>query len=152
MTEIEANFEDSAMNENGGKIIHEVAQDEFNRFAAAWDLDTDIDYMNQDDADSFEQQKRKIVRQIMDGRAIVNDEGNIEYTLFEPIGTLAEVTFKRPHGRGFTAMDRAKDGKSITKFINMVGDAIGQPPSIINKMDGIDVKFCQAVYMLFLGS
>ena len=140
------------MNENGGKIAHEVAQDEFDRFAVAWDLDTDIDTMTEEDADGFNQNKRKIVRQIMNGRAVINDDGDIDYTLFRPVGQLESVLLKRPGGRAYLAMDRAKEGRSVTKFNNMIGEAIGQVPTVISRMDGIDVKFLQAVYTLFLGS
>ncbi|MCP4677091.1 MAG: hypothetical protein GY854_16565, partial [Deltaproteobacteria bacterium] len=57
------------MEENGGKRACEVADDEFDRFAAAWDLDTDVDTMSEEDVDGFSQNSRKIVRQIMNGRA-----------------------------------------------------------------------------------
>ena len=37
------------------KIAYDVALDEFARWAAAWRIDTEIDSMNQEDADDFEE-------------------------------------------------------------------------------------------------
>jgi hypothetical protein len=134
------------------KIVLEVAEAEFERFAGSWNLDTDIETMSIEDRDDFEGHKRKIVRQIQGGRVVINEEGNIIYTLFTPVGTLAEVTIKRPKGRTYMAMDKIKEGQNIGKLLHFLSSAINQLPGVIKQMDGIDFKFLQAVYMLFLGS
>lgn len=131
---------------------YEVADEDFLRFAEAWDLDIDVSTMSSEDAEDFAAQKRKITRQIVSGRAAIDVDGNIVYRLFEPVGTLQEVTLKRPRGRAYMDMDKAKDGRNVTKFTNLIATSIKQIPTIISKMDGIDVKFLQAVYTLFLGS
>lgn len=134
------------------KVAYEVAEEDFERFADAWDLDIDIGTMTEEDAEDFAAQKRKIIRQIVQGRAAVNESGNIVYRLFEPVGTLSEVTLTRPRGRAYMDMDKAKEGKNVTKFTNLIAASIRQIPMIISRMDGVDVKFLQAVYTLFLGS
>lgn len=134
------------------KITYEVALEEFDRFAAAWRLDTDLETMSEEDIEDFEAAKRKIALQIKAGNASVNDEGNIVYQLFQPVGILTEITLKRPSGRAYTDTDKARDGKNITKSNHLIASAIGQLPMILQKMDGIDYKYIQAVYGLFLGS
>jgi len=134
------------------KVALEVADADFFRFARAWDLDTEFEEFTPEDKDAFLEQKRKIVRQICGGRAAVNEEGNIVYQLFEPVGTLTDVLIRRPKGMHFVSMDKEKEGRNISKMIQFISASINQLPGIVKKMDGVDVKFLQAVYMLFLGS
>jgi len=134
------------------KVAYEVAEQEFESFAYAWRLDIDTETMTGEDAEDFETSKRKIVRQIVMGNAAVNEEGNIIYKLFEPVGTLEEITMTRPRGRAWLNMDRSKADKNVTKFTEVICSGIGQIQTIVARMDGIDVKFLHAVYGLFLGS
>jgi len=134
------------------KVALEVAEADFERFALAWDLDTEVEEFTLEDKDEFLEHRRKIVRQIRGGRAAINEAGDIVYQLFDPVGTLTEVLIRRPKGTHFMAMDKEKDGRNISKMIQFVSASINQLPGIIKKMDGVDVKFLQAVYMLFLGS
>ncbi len=134
------------------KIAYDVALDEFGRWAAAWRIDTDIDSMNQEDADDFELAKRKITLQISSGEAWVNDNDNIVYKLYEPIGTLSEIELKRPRGRAWKMTDRAKLNRNVAKNDLLIAQAIGQTPTLLSRLDGIDYKYILAVYSLFLGS
>jgi hypothetical protein len=137
---------------NTDKISYDVALEEFDRWAAAWRIDTDIDSMNQEDADDFEALKRKITLQISAGEAWVNDNDNIVYKLFEPIGTLSEIELKRPRGRAWRMTDQAKLNRNVAKNDLLIAQAIGQTPTILSRLDGIDYKYIIAVYSLFLGS
>ena len=134
------------------KIAYEVALEEFDRWAVAWRIDTGVDSMNDDDADDFESLKRQITLQINSGNALVNDDDNIVYELFEPIGNLTEIELKRPRGRAWKVTDRAKKDRNIAKTDLLIATAIGKTPTIFGQMDGIDYKYIQAVYALFLGS
>lgn len=140
------------MEEKGLKIAYEVAEAEFDIFALAWDLDTEVETMTEEDSEEYATAKRKIVRQIVGGRLSVNEDGNLVYTLFEPVGSLTKLTIKRPRGAAYVRMDKAKEGKTITKFIHLMSAATGQISTIFSRMDGVDMKFLQAVYSLFLGS
>lgn len=134
------------------KIAYDVALDEFERWAGAWRIDTETDSMNQEDADDFESMKRKITLQISSGTASVNDNDNIVYQLFEPIGNLSEIELKRPTGRAWRMTDKAKLNRNVTKNDMLIASAIGQTPNVLSRMDGIDYKYILAVYSLFLGS
>lgn len=134
------------------KINSETAELEFDRFAAAWDLDTEVELMNMEDRESFEAQKRKIVRKIMSGSAVVDLEGNITYTLSGETFGLFEIHFKLPSGHAYLNMDSFKDRQSIHKLNAFMGSIINQNPKIFASMSAVDVKFCQAVSLLFLGS
>lgn len=143
------------MKENEGqetKIAYDVALDEFDRWAAAWRIDTEIDSMNQEDAEDFEAAKRKITLQLSSGEAWVNDDNNIVYKLFEAIGSLTELEMKRPRGQAWRVTDKAKLNRNVTKNDLLIASAIGKTPAILSKMDGIDYKYILAVYSLFLGS
>jgi hypothetical protein len=134
------------------KIAYELALDEFDRWAAAWRIDTDIDSMNQEDADDFEAAKRKITLQISSGEAWINDNDNIVYKLYEPIGNLTEIELKRPRGRAWRVTDQAKLNRNVAKNDLLIAQAIGQTPTLLSRLDGIDYKYILAVYSLFLGS
>lgn len=134
------------------KVSYDVALEEFERWATAWRIDTDIDSMNQEDADDFEEMKRKITRQLSSGEAWINDSDNIVYRLFEPIGALSEIELKRPRGRAWRATDQAKLNRNVTKNDMLIAQAIGQTPTLMSRLDGIDYKYITAVYALFLGS
>ena len=134
------------------KIAYDVALDEFDRWAAAWRIDTETDLMDQEDAEDFESAKRKITLQLSSGEAWINDDNNIVYKLFEPIGDLTQVELKRPRGQAWRVTDKAKLNRNVTKNDLLIASAIGKTPAILSKMDGIDYKYIIAVYSLFLGS
>ncbi len=133
-------------------VVREVAEQEFDRWADAWRIDTDIGHMDGEDTQDFENEKHKIINNIVRGYAAVNEEGNIVYKLSEPVGSLEEIELKRPRGRAWIASDKPKLNRNAAKTIHLIADAIGQIPAIIKRMDGIDVKFLFSVYNLFLGS
>lgn len=127
-----------------------VAESEFDRWAEAWRLDTDFDSMPDEERDDFSVAKRKICNEIIRGTATVDDAGDIEYTLFKPVGRLERLKLKRPGGRNYHDMDKGKLDKTVSKLHHMISGAIGQPISVILRFDGIDIKFIHSVYGLFL--
>lgn len=134
------------------KVAREMAELEFDRFASAWRLDTEVETMDDEDAEDFLNAKRRIVLAIIRGDASVNDDGDIIYNLFEPVGVLEQVTMKRPRGMAWKHTDKSKEGKLVGKTNHLIAAGINQLPMILTKMDGIDYKFMLAVYNLFLGS
>lgn len=134
------------------KVAREVAEQDFDRWAAAWRIDTDTEHMDGEDAQDFKNEKHKIVTNIVKGYAVLNEQGNFVLKLFAPVGVLEELELKRPRGFAWTASDKPKLNKNATKTIHMIANAVGQVPAIINRMDGIDVKFLFSVYNLFFGA
>jgi hypothetical protein len=132
------------------KMVPEAAEEEFNRFAREWDLDLNVPDMSDEDRKSFEDQKRRLLRQIEAGRLVVDTAGVLVYTLQQPRGEVKEIPFRIPSGSAYMAMDRGKDGQSIRKLNAFLGEMTGLGPTIFANMDGRDVKVCQAVVSLFL--
>lgn len=134
------------------KVAVEVAELEFNRFAEKFDLDTDVKKMSEKDTDTFESNQRKIVRSIMSGHAIVEEDGTILYTLKCPEdgGALTDLKFSPPKGNIYTVTDKYKEGQNVHQLNGAIGVLTGQPPKTFANMAAIDVKFCHAVTNLFL--
>lgn len=148
-------LEDEKIAKRKKKDSYEVAESEFELFAAAWDLDTDLDYMSEEEETDFLSRKRRIIRKIVSGAAIINENGDIEYTLTQAIGTLEKVTIKRPSGHSIVEMDKVKSTSKVVAKTNAIyADAMEIPASFLSsiKMDGIDYKFIQGAYLLFFGS
>lgn len=136
------------------KVVLEVAEKEFERFAKEFDLDINVKNMSGEDVESFDGQKGKIVRAIMSGHAVVDETGNIIYTLKRPKedGALKELTFRVPDGDVFSVMDKYKEGKNVHKLNSALAVITKQTPQTFVNMNAIDVKFTQAVASLFLAS
>lgn len=164
MSEEEKNIQEDKSVIPEGKYA--VAEEEFARFAESWNIDTELDYMPEEDQDSFLPLKRRIIRALHlganpsdqgphPGSAIVNVDGDIEYKLKQKIGDLVAVTIRRPSGHSIYEMDKVKiASKTIAKTNKIYADAMGIPSSYLasSKMDGIDYKFIQGVYLLFFAS
>jgi len=129
-----------------------IAEEEFDRFADAWELDTDVATMAEEDADSFRTAKRRVIQKIMSKTAVVDENGDLIYKLRKKIGSLKEVKLSIPAWGAWTDMDRGRKDKNMMKFTHYIANAIGQPAPLLTKMDGRDAKFIQGVYSLFLGS
>jgi len=130
----------------------EVAAAEFDRFAAAWELDTEIDSMSEKDKESFEIAKRKIILQIKRGRAVVSELGDIIYTLKKPVGRLEKIALSPGEGVSYWDMDKGLGEKYIAKMNHYISAACGVANSELLKMSSIDIKFIYGVYGLFLNS
>jgi len=129
-----------------------VAEAEFERFADAWELDTEIGTMPEEDAESFKTQKRKVLAMIKRDRAVVNEGGDIVYQLKRPVGRLKEITLETGAGASYWGMDKARGEKYIGKLNHYICDAVGIANSELLKMSSIDTKFLYGVYGLFLNS
>ena len=62
------------------KISKEMAEQEFDRFLEAMDIEADPVDMDEDDKKGFEQQKSKLVSTIMSGSVIIDDDGQPVFT------------------------------------------------------------------------
>ena len=133
-------------------IPQEVAEVEFARFIDEWDIDANVDVMSGEDRESFEQHQGRIIKQVVNGSAVIDENGNITYILKHPKGSTTEVVFRVPGGDAYMAMDKFKDRQSIHKLYAFMGVMTKLPPAIFSNMDGRDIKFCQGIALLFLGS
>jgi hypothetical protein len=134
------------------KVSEEVAEQDFERFAEYWDIDTETETMSPEDRDSFEGQKSRILRAIKNGRAAIGDDGKLTYKLREPIGEYESLTFKLPRGDAFISMDKHKERQSMHKIQTLIAGMTGVPSSLLSRLNGIDMKFGMGVASLFLAS
>ena len=134
------------------KVAKAAAEEEFKRFARVWEIDLNIDAMSGEDRESFNQLKNRIINQVIAGNATIDDEGDICYTLKYPKGETKELYFRVPGGDAYLATDSYKERQGIHKTNAFMGAMTKQAPKLFANMDARDVKFCQAVANLFLGS
>lgn len=131
------------------KIATEVAEAEFQRFAEAMDLDTNVERMDEEDKTAFNNQKRRVVRAIEDGNLVVDDKGQPVFT--PQLGDTTPITFYEPTGASLMSMDKKKANENVAKVFGTLGDMTKTSAGRFAALKGRDVKVCQALYLLFLG-
>lgn len=137
------------------KVNRETAESDFDRFAEAWCLDTDTAAMKDEDSDSFEGLKRKLVSAIMGGHLDVDGSGGtvLTYRLrFPQTGGLTELTMHVPSGAALVAFDKLKERQAIGKLNAYMAAMCSTNPAMFVQMDGRDLKIFQAVATIFLAS
>lgn len=132
------------------KIAREVAEQEFNRFVEAMDLDVDPADMDAEDKKGFEQQKDRIIAAVQSGSLVINDTGEPVFTPQRTEGAEA-ITFHEPTGASLMAMDRKKKTEDIGKLYASMGEITKTHASTFSKMKMPDLKVCIAITTLFLG-
>lgn len=129
------------------KIEKEVAQNEFERWASAWRIEVDESELNEEDAQSLNEQRSKIVKAIERGYLTVSEDGT-ELVLNTNKG---DVTFKEPTGAAYLAMDQHKN-KNMASSFGFMGAMTGTPAKYWSSVRGADLKIAQAVTAIFLAS
>lgn len=129
------------------KIEKEVAQNEFERWASAWRIEIDESELNEEDAQSLNEQRSKIVKAIERGYLTVSEDGT-ELVLNTNKG---DVTFKEPTGAAYLAMDQHKN-KNMASSFGFMGAMTGTPAKYWSSVRGADLKIAQAVTAIFLAS
>ena len=129
-----------------------IYEDEFNRWAEAWEIDTDTENMIEEDRDDFRGHKAKIINAMKRGRLIYKDDEDIlEYTLAKSEENKV-VKIARPRGRALIEMDRYKDREGVHKTYAVLGAMTMKEPKFFSNLDGIDLKPFMSVVALFLAS
>ena len=128
------------------KIPADMASAEFNKFAEAMDIDTDVENMDEEDKKDFEGIRRKI-ESIMSGRLVVNDNGEPEYT---PEGAENALVFQEPTGASLMASDKRKKTENVARLNTVMGEMCGVPSKTSAMLQMRDFKVCSAITTLFL--
>ena len=131
------------------KIIKEMAEQEFDRFIEAMDIEADPLEMDDEDKEQFKKQKSLVVARIMAGNVIIDDAGQPVYTVKQGDGD--PITFYEPTGASLMAMDRKKKAEDIGKLYATMADMTKQPIKRSAGMKYRDLKVCIAITSLFLG-
>lgn len=131
------------------KIAEEVAESEFERFALAMDLDTNVDKMSVDVATGFTELRRVVTRAMQRGSVVIDEKGQPVFTP-QYDKDVTPVTFYESSGAALMSMDRKKDGEHVAKKFTAMGAMTKTSALRFSSMDMRDLKVCQAFYLLFL--
>lgn len=132
------------------KISVEMAEQEFDRFVEAMDLEFDTGAMDQEDVKGFEHNKGIVIKAIQKGVLIIDDNGQPVYTLQRTEG-VPPIVFREPTGASLMAMDNGRKAEDVKKLYNVMADVTGRAPALFSSMKMADLKVCMAVITLFLG-
>jgi hypothetical protein len=133
------------------KICKEVAEQEFERWGEAMDLDFNVSAMLKEDSVEFERMKAKIVKALMRGSLIIDDCGRAVYTPTNPeSGHKDPITFKERTGAMIMAIDRFKKNQQAAAGYAMMAELCGLPPKTFAGLVGFDIKVCEAMFALLM--
>ena len=133
------------------EVTLEVAEVEFERFADAMDIDTEIADMSSDDQAGFMKHKRVVMRAIQYGNLRINENGEAEYTPFRPNSQYKDtLVFHERSGASLMAMDGKKQGQDVAKMYAILADMCKVHPSAFSKLVGTDIKVCESLFALLM--
>lgn len=132
------------------KISVEMAEQEFDRFAEAMDLEFNTSSMDPEDVKGFDHNKGIIIKAIQKGALIIDDKGQPVYTP-QRTNDVTPIVFHEPTGASLMAMDSGKKAEDVKKLYHVMADVTGREPKLFSSMKMADLKICMAVITLFLG-
>lgn len=126
------------------KVAREVAEDELQRFADSFGLDFDVE--SDDEKAQLEGLKRPILRAVMRGKLVINDDG---CPVFTPSSVdCGPLTIRRPVGSDFMGpADRAQS--ELAKSVAVLASVTGKDASLFGKMAMSDFKVLKALVLFF---
>ncbi len=133
------------------KVAAEVAEAEFERWAAAMDVVSklDTDAMDDEDRKSFLANKRPIIDAIRVGRLVCNEAG--EFVFSPQCGNPQSLTFKEPTGASLMAMDTAgKANHGVAKTFAVLAAITGEGAKTFGLMPNRDLTVCQSILVFLL--
>jgi hypothetical protein len=133
------------------KIAPEMAEQEFQRFADSMDLDIDTAKLDAEDLTAFNKNRDRIVRAIVKGHLVVNENGEAVYTPHRPASKhTGPLTFHERTGASLMATDGKKKNADAAKTYAMMGDICRTHPSTFAGLAGTDIKVCEALFAFLM--
>lgn len=133
------------------KVGVEVAEQEFDRWVEAMDLDLDTAAMDAEDLTAFNKQKRRLIKAMRRGSLVINENGEAEFTpQNENTRNKDTLTFHERTGASLMAMDGKKKGHDAAKTYAIMADICKTHPSTFAGMVGEDVKVCEALFAFLM--
>ena len=134
------------------KVAPAQAEEWFEDWCDAMDIDTDAATWDEDDRTDFDRLKRVITRAITKGHVMFNENGELEYTPWRPATTCKGdvLTFHERTGASMMASDTKKRGKDVTKMYAILADMTKRTPKDFAGMAGSDIKLCETVFVLLM--
>ena len=132
-------------------IAPEVAEADFNRFVESMDLDLDTTDMDVEDLTAFKKQKKRVIKSIVDGNLIVNDDGEAVFTPSNKRSKYDKpITFHERTGASLMAMDTKKNNHNVAKTYAVMADMCEVSPKVFSGLAGSDIKICEALFALLM--
>lgn len=132
-------------------VALEVAQQEFNDFIDAMDIDFDKSVMDAEDKAGAEKLERRLLRAIRNGSLVFNDDGEAVYTPTHSRSKHKDpITFRERTGATLKATDNKKKNTDAAKGYAMMGDITGLHSGVFSSLVGIDIKVCESIFALLM--
>ena len=128
-------------------VDKETAERDFDSFIEKMDIDVE---MSEEDKETFDEQKDKMVKAIQKGSLVVEENGELTF-IPQRSKDKDPITFYEPTGATLSAMDTRKKDENVKKTYAAMADMTHTSASTFSKMSISDVKVCMAIFTLFLG-
>jgi hypothetical protein len=133
------------------KIPEAIAEVDFTRWADNHRLDLDVDLMDDEDRTSMQKQKRKIIKSIMIGDLVVNDDDLAVYTPHHKDSRNTDpIIFNDRSGASMLAGTKIAKNDDGKKAYAVMGDMCKVHPSVFANLVGDDIKVCEALFALLM--
>jgi hypothetical protein len=131
------------------KVAKEQALEEFELFADAMDIDTDIDEMNEDEQVEFKKHKGVFIRAMMRGALTLTEKGE---AIFTPQRTpdAKPLTFYERTGKMLMEMDGMKKDQDVGKMFRVMGAMTKTSPATIANLTGSDLNTALSIFTLLM--
>ena len=127
------------------KVANEVAKQEFERWAEAFEIDTSTDGFDEEEVKAFDGFKSKFIKRVETGALTVDEDGVIE---FSPRGDDGEpLKFDEPTGALLSA--RLKTDSDIQAARRVLAAWTGAAPKRFTDMKLRDFNFCSELLAFF---
>ena len=133
-------------------MTEEVAMDDLRRWAESNDIELEV--VGEDGGSKLDAAVPKLVRAMRQGRLVVNDDGDLEYTVSasSPEGFAGEVLkFSSPTGAAYMTMDKFKGEQGFHKLMGVASAMTGKDVSWFSRLDNRDYKIVMYVVGFFIG-
>jgi len=128
------------------KVVKEVAEQEYENFCDAFDIDNDVSNMDDDDKAGHEAVKYIIVRAIMKGDLSFDEKSQPVFSK-----TDTPITFREPKGADLLQMDSVGGGGNQRVFTGLAALSEGVATSkTFASMPQSSLKVCKAIFQLFM--
>ena len=132
-------------------VAKEVAESEFDRFVERMDLDVDTSIMDEEDVTAFNRQKSRIIKAMMAGTLVINENGEAAYVPQHERSKYKElITFREHSGASVMATDNKKKNQNVAATFAMMADMTGLHPGTFAGLVGSDIKICMAIFTLLM--
>jgi len=134
------------------EINKELAEQEFENWREACDLDFDVQYLSNDQAALVANTKRRFIKAMAAGRLVIEDDVII-YTISEksPEGFAGKVIkIQNPGAKLRLAMDGFKDNQQAEKEIAGMSAITGQDVGFFRKLYTTDFNLIEGIMALFI--